>query len=76
MAARGVPGFPFAAGTRVTIRYRLDDGMATDALGYLLTIDDTHCVVDTKRGPATIAFDRIIAAKAVPPPPSPRPRPR
>lgn len=62
-------------GDRIVVRYRLYDGMATDALGYLLDITATHCVVDTKRGPATIALDRIIAAKAVPPPPAPRHRP-
>lgn len=66
--------FPFAPGTRVTVRYRLDDATATDALGYLLSVTTTHCVVDTRRGPATIPLDRIIAAKAVPPPPAPRPR--
>jgi len=66
--------FPFTPGARVTVRYRLDDGMATDALGYLLSVDSTQCVVDTKRGAATIPLDRIIAAKAVPPPPAPRPR--
>jgi hypothetical protein len=66
--------FPFEPGTRVTVRYRLDDGMATDALGYLLSVTATHCVVDTKRGQTSIPLDRIIAAKAVPPPPAPRPR--
>ncbi len=70
----GVLPFPFAPGTRVTVRYLLPDGRATDALGYLLSIDDTHCVVDTKRGNDRIALQRIIAAKAVPPPPAPRPR--
>jgi hypothetical protein len=57
-----------APGMRVVIRYRLDDGRATDALGLLLSVDATLCVVDTKRGPETIRRDRIIAAKEVPPP--------
>ena len=57
------------AGTRVVVRHRLDDGMATDALGWLHVTDDTHCVVATKRGLETIELVRIIAAKEVPPPP-------
>jgi hypothetical protein len=62
-----------APGMRVVVRYRLDDGRATDALGLLVSVSATHLVVDGKRGPETIARDRIIAAKAVPPPPEPRP---
>jgi hypothetical protein len=62
-------------GMRVVIRYRLDDGRATDALGPLLRIDATLCVVDTKRGPESIALDRIIAAKEVPPVATRRHRP-
>lgn len=66
--------FPFAAGTRVVIRYRLDDGRATDALGWVHVSDDTHCVVATKRGLETIELARIVAAKEVPPPPARRER--
>lgn len=61
-------------GTRVVVRHRLDDGQATDALGWFLRADSTHCAVATKRGLETIAFDRVIAAKEVPPPPEPRAR--
>lgn len=61
-------------GTRIVVRYRID-GMMTDALGNLVSVDDTHCVVDTKRGPVEIALADIALAKAVPPPPAPR-RPR
>lgn len=69
-------GFPFAAGTRVVVRYRLPDGMATDALGWVHVSDATHCVIATKRGLETIELATIIAAKEVPPPPPPRqPRP-
>lgn len=60
------------AGTRVVVRHRLDDGMATDALGWLHTADETHCVVATKRGLETIELARVIAAKVVPPPPERR----
>lgn len=61
-----------ASGTRVVIRYQLDDGRATDALGWLHMSDTTSCVVATKRGLETIALDTVIAAKEVPPPPAPR----
>ena len=37
-------------GTRVVVRYLLDDGQATDALGYLRARDAEHVVVETKRG--------------------------
>lgn len=60
-------------GMRVVIRYRLDDGRATDALGVLLSLTATHAVVDTKRGAETIELHRVMAAKEVPPPPRPRP---
>lgn len=63
-----------ASGMRVVIRHRLPDGLATDALGYLHTSNDTHCVVATKRGLETIELAAVIAAKEVPPPPAPRPR--
>jgi len=60
-------------GTRVVIRYSLDDG-ATDAVGYLSGSNDTACVVATPRGLVTVRFADVIAAKEVPPPPAPRPR--
>ena len=59
-------------GTRVVIRYRLDDGRATDALGELTSISVTHVVVATKRGPETIEVERILVAKQVPPAPTRR----
>lgn len=60
-------------GMRVVIRYRLDDGRATDALGILLSLTSSHAVVDTKRGAESIELVRVIAVKEVPPPPRPRP---
>lgn len=66
--------FPYSAGTRVVVRYRLDDGRATDALGWVHVSDSTHCVIATKRGLETIALADIIASKEVPPPPPPRTR--
>lgn len=59
-------------GMRVVVRYRLPDGRATDALGVLLSANETHLTVDGKRGVETIAVADIIAAKPVPPPPSRR----
>jgi hypothetical protein len=61
-------------GARVVVRYLLPTGQATDALGVLVSVDDTTLVVDGKRGLETIAVATIIAAKPVPPPPAPRPR--
>ena len=60
-------------GTRVVIRYTLDEG-ATDALGYLSGSNATECVVATVRGLVTVRFSDVIAAKEVPPPPVPRVR--
>lgn len=60
------------AGTRVVVRHLLDDGRATDALGWVHASDATHVVVATKRGLQTIAIVNVIAAKEVPPPPAPR----
>ncbi|MGV8857394.1 hypothetical protein [Rhodoglobus sp.] len=63
-----------ASGTRVVVRHLIDDGRATDALGYFHLADDSHCVVATRRGLETIELAKVIAAKEVPPPPAPRPR--
>jgi hypothetical protein len=62
------------AGMRVVIRHRLDDGSATDALGWLHVADTEHVVVATHRGLETVALSRVVAAKEVPPPPAPRER--
>jgi hypothetical protein len=69
-----VVSFDFASGTRVVVRYRLPDGRATDALGWVHVSDATHCVIATRRGLETIALADILLAKEVPPPPAPRPR--
>ena len=66
---RGIP-----LDTRVVARYLLPTGQATDALGYLRSRDAEHVVIETKRGPDTVALAAVIAAKQVPPPPAPRPR--
>lgn len=61
-----------APGARVVVRYLLPSGQATDALGQLLSADDTTIVVDGVRGIERIPVADIIAAKEVPPPPAPR----
>jgi hypothetical protein len=68
--------FAFAEGTRVVVRYAIDDPThaATDALGYVSARNATHVVIATVRGLQTIALADILAAKEVPPPPAPRPR--
>lgn len=65
-AARFV--FGTAPGTRIVVRYRIE-GMMTDALGVLLSVDERFCVVDTKRGAVEISLADIALAKAVPPAP-------
>lgn len=60
------------AGTRVVVRYRLADGRATDALGWLHATDATHCVIAGKRGLESVPLADVIAAKEVPPPPPSR----
>ncbi|MDE0546039.1 hypothetical protein [Microbacterium sp. C7(2022)] len=59
-------------GTRVVVRYILPDGRATDALGELLSANDSVLVVDGKRGIERIPRGAVIVAKVVPPPPAPR----
>lgn len=71
-AARFVAGT--TPGTRIVVRSRIEGGF-TDALGYLLFVDETSCVIETKRGAVTVALADVALAKAVPPPPAPR-RPR
>ncbi|HWM16357.1 MAG TPA: hypothetical protein VNP97_07200 [Microbacterium sp.] len=61
-------------GTRVVVRSLLEDGRATDALGYLRSKDAEHVVVETRRGLESVALADVIAAKSVPPPPAARPR--
>ncbi len=61
-------------GTRIVVRRRIEGGF-TDAVGYLRSVDDVSCVVETRRGLVTILLADIALAKNVPPPP-PRRAPR
>jgi hypothetical protein len=63
-----------AAGTRVVVRRREDDGFH-DALGDLIALDDTTCTVETRKGPVLVPLAKVTRAKTVPPPPPRLPRP-
>ncbi|MFV0634201.1 hypothetical protein [Demequina sp.] len=63
-----------APGARVVVRYLLDSGEATDALGELLSVDAHEVVVDGIRGVVRIPGPSIVAAKQVPLRPARRPR--
>lgn len=60
-------------GTRVVVRQRIPDGL-TDALGFLRSVSDDECVVETRDGLKTVQLSAVVAAKEVPPAP-PRRRP-
>lgn len=65
-------------GSRVVVRWRLDapdeatGATLTDSVGTLAERDAQHVVVETSRGPVTIALARVTTAKEVPPKPSRR----
>lgn len=59
--------------TRVVIRYRIEGGF-TDVLGEISAAGDGSCTVQTRRGAVDVPYDRIAAAKPVPPRPAPRSR--
>lgn len=64
-------------GTRVVVRYLIEDGeRATDALGELLERSDEAVVVATRSGPEIVPFTQVLLAKPVPPPPPRRERRR
>ena len=54
-------------GPRVTVRYRLEDGSATDAVGPIVERDDETIVVETRRrGEVRIVLATVIAARIIP----------
>ena len=55
-------------GSRVVVRYRLEDGLH-DALGILLEKAPTHVVIDTRRGRVKVDARTMVTGKQVPPPP-------
>lgn len=62
-------------GTRVVVRYLIEDGeRATDALGDLVERTEDHVTIQTRRGPASVPLSQVLLAKPVPPPPEPRRR--
>lgn len=60
-------------GTRVVVRQRIPGGL-TDALGFLHSVSETECVVETRDGLKTVPLAAVVAAKAVPPAPPRRAR--
>lgn len=62
-------------GTRVVVRYLIEDGeRATDALGELLDRTDDEVVIQTRRGLERVPLAQVLLAKPVPPPPPSRNR--
>ncbi|WP_154795275.1 putative acetyltransferase [Occultella kanbiaonis] len=59
-------------GERVVVRYRLDAGGVSDALGELVRVDDAGVEVATRRGLVVVAAGDIALGKRVPPAPVPR----
>ncbi len=68
-----VAGLPRWVGRRVVVRHLLPDGRASDALGSLTSVDDTHLVLQRDRVPdgeeavVRVALVDVVLAKPVPP---------
>ena len=61
-------------GTRVVVRYLIEDGeRATDVLGELLERTEDEVVIATRRGPVHVPLAQVVLAKPVPPAPERRP---
>lgn len=58
-------------GDRLVVRAHDGDG-ARDALGELLGRTPDSVTIDTRRGPAVVRLDVVVAARRVPPPPPSR----
>ena len=63
-----LPWMRLELGSRVVVRYRLEDGLH-DALGILLEKAPTHVVIDTRRGRVRVDARTMVTGKQVPPPP-------
>lgn len=61
----------FPLGTRVVVRYRLENG-STDALGLLTARDNSSVTITTRSGESCVKFDDVLLAKEVPPAPARR----
>ena len=61
-------------GERVVVRYRIEDGGFSDALGELVRVDQAGVEVATRRGVVTVRAADIALGKRVPPAPPRRPR--
>ena len=63
-----LPWMRLEVGSRVVVRYRLEDGLH-DALGTLREKAPTHVVIDTRRGLVRVDARTMVTGKQVPPPP-------
>ncbi|UTT66767.1 GNAT family N-acetyltransferase [Janibacter sp. CX7] len=64
-------------GQRVAVRSRIDPPPTagptlTDTVGELVDIDATHLCIATRTGDVTVARDRVVAARVIPPKPTRR----
>ena len=62
-----LPWLAWEVGTRVVMRYRLDDGLH-DALGGLVEVAVDHVTVRTRRGDVRVEASTMVTGKPVPPP--------
>lgn len=60
-----LPWTRWAPGTRVVVRYRLDDGLH-DALGTLEETAVDHVIITTKRGRIRVEAETMVTGKIVP----------
>lgn len=69
---------PLRAGDRVVLRYRLSEAEVaaapdgphlTDVVGVLTQVGADAVVVDSRRGPVTVARSAVVLAKRLPPAP-------
>ena len=67
-AIPNLPWMQLGVGSRVVVRYRLDDGLH-DALGTLIEAAPTRVVIETRRGQVRVDARTMVTGKRVPPPP-------
>ena len=63
-----LPWMQLGVGSRVVVRYRLDDGLH-DALGTLIEAAPTYVIIETRRGQVRVDARTMVTGKRVPPPP-------
>ena len=63
-AIPNLPWMQLGVGSRVVVRYRLDDG-----LGTLIEAAPTYVIIETRRGQVRVDARTMVTGKRVPPPP-------